>query len=179
MGSEIFLSPYFLIFCATLIAAGTAIWLQSGGLDKKIEIKSLIKAYLLVGAMSALISLVDAYVPQEIAASKWKVSADNYWRAQIQSWVSEFFMLWIAGMLGIAYIGLGILAGLYKLGKATAPMLLLCTLPLSIAFAYLQNSEFRADHLWYDIQYFTVLHLLLAFAFATGLRLPWRTEKSI
>jgi hypothetical protein len=176
MVSGFFLSPFFLLLCAGLIAGGTAVWLRAGGLEEKIPLKRIFLAYGMVGLMSILISLVDSYVPQDIALSKWKVAPENYWGVQIRTWIEGSLMLWVAGMTGIAFVGLGLLSGLYKLGLATTPILLLCTIPISVLFAYLQKSEFRAEHFWYDVKYFTSLHLLLAFAFALGLRLPWRTK---
>jgi hypothetical protein len=184
MGSEIIIgflaNPLAIIVFCGLLAAISSLQYERKDLFT-IAPKRLTFGYLGAFIACIAVTLVSAYISPEEALSKWQVSAENYWKVLINSYLLELVVRTYLALFGIAIIGLNITFALGRRGKATIPWVMATTVPISILAALIfsaGNTPIFED-LARLLKMMIPEHLLAAFGFSLGAGLPWQSQKAI
>jgi hypothetical protein len=175
MGAEFFASPVTALFAlaVALVSASAYFAVRSKPLFSKPRLAA---GYVLVGLACAAISAISAYVSPAEAVTKWHVPPEKYWSVLLNSYLSTLVLMGSTAIVGIAVVGLPIVATLGKYGRATVPNVLICSVVVSAAVATLLSSGDVTPflHLGATLAYVITTHLVLSLSFCVGLGLPWR-----
>jgi ABC-type sugar transport system permease subunit len=170
---------------ALLLGVGLLFVISSAQYDRPglqpISARQLPWGYVAALAACAAIAAASSHISEAEALSKWKVPAEDYWRVQVNTFLSLFVPLGFVALIGIAAIGLPITRMLHRRGLATVPWVLLCSVPVSVVVAVwislLEHPRFR--HLGDHLKYVVATHLVISLAFCVGARLAWRARTKL
>lgn len=176
MGAEIFASPVVVLFVLAIVATVSSVHYRNTARTPIVSARRLLAGYVAIVLCCAAISAFSSYVPQAEAVSKWHVPLENYWSVQLHTYFVDFTLTACIALLGVAIVGVPILFGLARFGWATAPSVLVASIPVSVAVAVLLSAgdspAFR--HFGFTVKYLVGQHLLLALSFCIAVGLPWR-----
>jgi hypothetical protein len=147
-------------------------------------------ARLFVGYVVALVvcvglSAVSAYISPEEAAAVWHVPPDRYQEAITKEFVNTLAGSACLSGLGIAFVGVPVIAWLGRKGRAQIGWVLLASaaisvglsLALSVLFPGLGRLSWVRDFLTL-LSYSLPAHLLLSLGFSLGAGLPWKVRRA-
>jgi len=180
MGAEIFASPIVILITLVLVVGASAIHYRAESRRPVVSERRLLAGYLAVIVGCVAIAAVSSYVPQEEAASRWKVAADSYWSTQAHAFLVEFVLFSCVSLLGVAFVGMPIIFALARIGRATVPYVLVASVLVSMVAAMLlaagDNNPSRG--FVFTAKYLVGQHLLLSLSFCLAAGLPWRRARS-
>ena len=175
MGAELFASPFTVALALLIVLASSSVY-YAGRQSPLIPKRRLFAGYASVILTCTVLVAVSAYVSPEEAASKWQVPQERYWAVLTRHFLTSLVLLGSAAVVGIATIGLPIVATLDKARLATIPHVLAATVPVSAVAAILLSSGDVTpfQHLALTLAHIIGTHLTLALSFCLGAGLPWR-----
>ena len=175
MGAEFFASPFTVVIALLIVLASSTVY-YAGRQSPLVSRRRLFVGYASVILTCAVLAAVSAYVSPQEAVSKWKVPHDRYWPILTRHFVTTLVLMGSVALVGIAIIGLPIVATLDKLKLATIPNVLVATVPASAVVAVVLSSGDITpfQHLALTLAYVIGTHMVLALSFCLGAGLPWR-----
>jgi ABC-type Fe3+-siderophore transport system permease subunit len=179
MGAEVLASPL-TVLVSLLVALASATAYYSGRQSPLVAKQDLTRGYLAVVLACILLSAISAYVSPEEASNKWQVPPERYWPVLLNAYLTTLILMGSVAVVGLAIVGFPIVVALGKFGRATTPHVLLASVFVSAALVLLLSIGDSTPFLRLGSQLasLTGLHLILAFCFCLGARLPWRRTPS-
>jgi hypothetical protein len=142
-------------------------------------------------AAAALVAICMAaastYVSPEEAATRWHVSAENYWSVLVREFISLTIVLVWCTSLGISVVGIPVVLALAHRGIGTTPWVLAASVLVSavtmllfvlvvILPNYVPGATYRPGF-WSLGLLMIGTHLVLSLGFCVGARLPWTFKR--
>lgn len=177
--SGFLLNPVVLALFLFIVAGISSVHYRSQHVPPVIRPSRLVVGYLLAIVACAAVTAVMSYVSPEEALHRWKVQPENYWKAQIGTFLSTLAFGLYGTLLGISAIGLPIIVFLGRRGRASVATVLLAAVGVSLALAAVMAAgntpPFR--HFNALAQELVFGHVVIAAAFCIGAGVPWRLAR--
>ena len=179
MFASVLLHPGALAILALATFGAVSIGAEATESHQRLTRGRLAAGFAAVFVLSLLMAAASSYVTPEVAA-KVGVTPERYWSAVWHNFTTIAVLASYFALLGCAAIGVPVLVQLAKRHLATVPLVVVASVPVSLAFLLglgLLTSA-PSGRLATDIAILVGLHAVLALGFALGARLPWRRPRN-
>ncbi len=165
------LHPISLLILALIMFAGVKLGADSSSLSWR----RLLGGFAGVLLASLIVAAASAYVSPEDAV-RFGVHEEHYVGALARQFLVLAVLCGYVSIVGCAAVGLPVTLALAKRGFATAPFVVLASLPISLAVLVPMGLMFgmSAKHVAQTAPYLLLGHVATALGFALGARLPWQ-----
>jgi hypothetical protein len=176
MGAEVFASPFTLLLALTIVFAVSGVHYGPTKPAPILSPRRLTIGYVGVAVAAAAVAGASAYMPIDEAVLIWRIPAQDYWSALMRSYALHLVLTLSVSLIGVACVGVPIVFALGRKGWATAPAVLLLSVPVStlVAVAMSAGDYIPFMHLRHTWSILVAQHLALALGFCVAAGLPWR-----
>jgi hypothetical protein len=176
IAASLLLHPLSLLVLAAMVFAAVNLGSEVGPPGTRIAWQRLLRGMAFVFVAALLVAAVSSYISPEEARS-FGVPPENYASALLREFLKLAALLTFGSILGCAAIGIPLTLALARRGRATVIVLVIASVPISLCVGFAVGLlQLSSIHLAYEVTVLVTTHALLAFSFAVGARLPWRSN---
>jgi hypothetical protein len=176
--------PLIIALWLGVVAVASMVTYRGSPALRAIRPARLFVGYVVALAVCVVLSAASAWISPEEAAAVWHVSPDRYREAVTREFVNTLAGSAFLSGLGIAFVGVPVIARLARQGRAQIGWVLLASAAISAVFSLaLSVLALRLGSLSWVRDFLSLLsyslpsHLLLSLGFSLGMGLPWKVRR--